>query len=59
VRTASSDDRSGHESAERFARLADVQLEESSGDGHFVHLVDPDRFATTLRRFIEHCVAGG
>jgi pimeloyl-ACP methyl ester carboxylesterase len=36
-----------------------VQLEESSGDGHFVHLVDPDRFATTLRRFIEHCVAGG
>jgi pimeloyl-ACP methyl ester carboxylesterase len=44
---------------ERFARLADVHLEEWSGDGHFVHLVDPGRFATTLRRFIEHCGAAG
>jgi hypothetical protein len=36
-----------------------VHLEEWSGDGHFVHLVDPGRFATTLRRFIEHCGAAG
>jgi pimeloyl-ACP methyl ester carboxylesterase len=42
---------------ERFARLADVQLEEWAGDGHFVHLVDPDRFTTRLRRFVEHCAA--
>jgi pimeloyl-ACP methyl ester carboxylesterase len=43
----------------RFARLADVQLEEWSPDGHFVHLVDPDRFAARLRRFVEHCTAAG
>ena len=24
---------------------------------HFVHLVDPDRFATRLRRFIDYCTA--
>jgi pimeloyl-ACP methyl ester carboxylesterase len=44
---------------ERFDRLRDVQLEEWAGDGHFVHLVDPDRFATRLRRFIDHCTATG
>lgn len=44
---------------ERLARIADVQLEEWTGDGHFVHLVDPDRFTTRLRRFIEHCAAAG
>jgi pimeloyl-ACP methyl ester carboxylesterase len=44
---------------ERFERLPDVQLEEWVGDGHFVHLVDPDRFVTRLRRFIEHCTATG
>jgi pimeloyl-ACP methyl ester carboxylesterase len=44
---------------ERFARLADVQLEEWSGDGHFVHLVDPDRFTTRLLQFVEHCAAAG
>jgi pimeloyl-ACP methyl ester carboxylesterase len=37
---------------ERFERLPEVQLEEWEGDGHFVHLVDPDRFVTRLRQFI-------
>src|SRR5262245_2924502 len=37
---------------ERFARLPEAQLEEWVGAGHFVHLVDPDRFATRLRRFV-------
>ena len=40
---------------ERFGWLPDVQLEEWVGDGHFVHLVDPDRFATRLRQFVDHC----
>ena len=40
---------------ERFDRLPDVQIEEWVGDGHFVHLVDPGRFATRLRTFVEHC----
>jgi hypothetical protein len=40
---------------ERFKRLPDVQLEQWTGDGHFVHLVDPHRFASRLRRFIDHC----
>ena len=40
---------------ERFSRLPDVQLEEWTGDGHFVHLVDPDRFAASLRQFVDHC----
>ena len=44
---------------ERFERLPDVQLEEWTGDGHFVHLVDPDRFTTRLRQFVDHCTAGG
>jgi pimeloyl-ACP methyl ester carboxylesterase len=44
---------------ERFERLPDVQLEEWAGDGHLVHLVDPDRFATRLRRFVDHCTATG
>jgi hypothetical protein len=30
---------------ERLGRLPDVQIEEWAGDGHFVHLVDPERFA--------------
>jgi pimeloyl-ACP methyl ester carboxylesterase len=42
---------------ERLARLADVRLEEWPGDGHCVHLVDPDRFAASLRRFVEHCTS--
>jgi pimeloyl-ACP methyl ester carboxylesterase len=44
---------------ERFGWLADVQLEEWTGDGHFVHLVDADRFATRLRHFVNHCTAAG
>jgi pimeloyl-ACP methyl ester carboxylesterase len=44
---------------ERFGWLPDVQLEEWAGDGHFVHLVDPDRFATRLREFVDHCTATG
>jgi pimeloyl-ACP methyl ester carboxylesterase len=37
---------------ERFDRLPDVELEEWAGDGHFVHLVDPDRFAARLATFV-------
>ena len=44
---------------ERFGWLRDVQLEEWRGDGHFVHLVDPDRFAARLRRFVDHCTGVG
>lgn len=40
---------------DRLDRLPDVQLEEWVGDGHFVHLVDPERFAGRLRPFLEHC----
>lgn len=39
----------------RFDDMADVQIEEWVGDGHFVHLVDPRRFATRLRAFVDHC----
>jgi pimeloyl-ACP methyl ester carboxylesterase len=39
---------------ERFGRMPDVQIEEWGG-GHFVHLVDPGRFATRLQAFTEHC----
>jgi pimeloyl-ACP methyl ester carboxylesterase len=42
---------------ERFGWLPDAQLEEWAGDGHFVHLVDPDRFANRLRQFVDHCTA--
>ena len=44
---------------ERFGWLPDVQLEEWAGDGHFVHLVDPERFAARLRQFVGHCAATG
>jgi len=40
---------------ERLGRLPDAQIEEWAGDGHFVHLVDPGRFATRLCTFVEHC----
>lgn len=40
---------------ERLGRLPDAQIEEWTGDGHFVHLVDPERFATRLRTFVERC----
>jgi pimeloyl-ACP methyl ester carboxylesterase len=42
---------------ERFDCLSQVQLEEWAGAGHFVHLVDPTRFATRLRHFTAHCTA--
>jgi hypothetical protein len=44
---------------ERLAQIADVQLEEWAEDGHFVHLVDADRFAARLGQFVDHCVAKG
>jgi len=47
----------GEGDRERFARLPDVQLEEWVGDGHFLHLVDPDRFTDRIRRFVDHCTA--
>jgi pimeloyl-ACP methyl ester carboxylesterase len=37
---------------ERFERTPDAELEEWAGDGHFVHLVDPDRFAARLFEFV-------
>lgn len=40
---------------ERLSWLPDVELEEWTGDGHFVHLVDPDRFASRLLQFVDHC----
>ena len=40
---------------ERFDRLPDVRIEEHPGHGHFVHLVDPEGFARSLRRFVDHC----
>lgn len=43
---------------ERFDRLANVQVEEWVGGGHFVHLVDPDRFTKRLREFIDQCSQG-
>jgi pimeloyl-ACP methyl ester carboxylesterase len=39
----------------RLARLSDSQVVEWAGEGHFVHLVDPGRFASQLRAFVEHC----
>ena len=44
---------------ERLGRLPDAQIEEWAGDGHFVHLVDPRRFATRLQAFVEHCDQAG
>ncbi len=44
---------------ERLGWLRDVQLEQWAGDGHFVHLVDPDRFAARLLQFIDHCTTIG
>jgi pimeloyl-ACP methyl ester carboxylesterase len=41
------------------AHLAGVQIEEWAGGGHFVHLVDVDRFTARLRDFIESCAPGG
>lgn len=40
---------------ERLSRLPDVQIEEWAGDGHFVHLVEPERFTTRLLAFVDYC----
>jgi pimeloyl-ACP methyl ester carboxylesterase len=40
---------------ERLSQLPDMQIEEWAGNGHFVHLVDPERFTTRLLSFVEHC----
>jgi pimeloyl-ACP methyl ester carboxylesterase len=40
---------------ERFDRLRDVEVEEWEGSGHFVHLVDADRFTRRLREFLSRC----
>jgi pimeloyl-ACP methyl ester carboxylesterase len=37
---------------ERFEQTPDAELEEWTGEGHFVHLVDPDRFAARLLAFV-------
>jgi pimeloyl-ACP methyl ester carboxylesterase len=39
----------------RLSRPPGAQIEEWAGDGHFVHLVDPGRFAARLGTFVEHC----
>ena len=44
---------------ERLGRLPDAQIEEWAGDGHFVHLVDPGRFAARVSTFVEHCDQAG
>jgi len=44
---------------ERLGRFPDAQIEEWTGDGHFVHLVDPRRFATRLASFVGHCDQAG
>jgi pimeloyl-ACP methyl ester carboxylesterase len=44
---------------ERLSRLPGAQIEEWAGDGHFVHLVDPGRFAARLRTFVKHCDQAG
>lgn len=41
---------------ERLGRLRDVRIEEHPGEGHFVHLVDPARTASSLRGFVGHCM---
>jgi pimeloyl-ACP methyl ester carboxylesterase len=35
--------------------VRNLELEEWVGDGHLVHLVEPDRFAARLRAFVERC----
>ena len=40
---------------ERLARLPDAAYEVWPDRGHFVHLVEPDRFAQRLLAFVEHC----
>lgn len=42
---------------ERLDRHSRAQLQEWPDSGHFVHLVDPERFTDRLRRFISHCTS--
>jgi pimeloyl-ACP methyl ester carboxylesterase len=42
---------------ERFGWVPEAELEEWAGGGHFVHVVDPDRFAVRLREFVGRCAA--
>ena len=44
-----------HGERERLAQNPETQIEEWAGDGHFVHLVDAERFATRLHAFINDC----
>jgi pimeloyl-ACP methyl ester carboxylesterase len=39
------------------ARVANAEIVEWPGQGHMVHLVDPDRFAERLASFIDYCSA--
>jgi len=40
---------------ERLARIPDAAWEVWPDHGHFVHLVEPNRFADRLLTFVEHC----
>jgi hypothetical protein len=44
---------------EQLGRLSGAQVEESAADGHFVNLVDHERFAARLQAFAEHCDRAG
>ncbi|WP_159047852.1 hypothetical protein [Streptomyces sp. WM6378] len=44
-----------HGERKRLDDMPDVEIEEWVGDGHFVHLVDPRRFATRIRTFVDYC----
>jgi pimeloyl-ACP methyl ester carboxylesterase len=44
---------------ERFAWASTAEIEEWVGGGHFVHLVDPDRFTKRLLEFVDRCTTGG
>ena len=41
------------------AHLPTAQVEEWDGAGHCLHLVEPDRFAARLRRFVDDCGGAG
>ncbi len=43
--------------SKRLGRLTRARVEVWPGEGHFVHLVDPDRFAETLRLFVASLTA--